>query len=277
MKYLNLLRVKHYIKNLIIFAPIFFNGSLFIGNNIYKMIISYICFSLVTSAVYIINDIHDKDSDSKHFRKRNRPIASNQVSIRCGYLICFLLLLISSLLAILSKIPCNSLVIMYSYLIINILYTYLLKNIPYVEILVIILNFIIRIIYGASIFNIRISLLLYITVISLSLYLILGKRRNEIIKNGINARKVLKYYDNQVFNILIIVSLILTIVSYLVWTILTNYLLILSIPIVIFALIRYNRNIFKNIYDDPTEIITSDYLIIVLSIIWILINSLMLY
>lgn len=79
------------------------------------------------------------------------------------------------------------------------------------------------------------------------------------------------------FNILIIVSLILTIVSYLVWTILTNYLLILSIPIVIFALIRYNRNIFKNIYDDPTEIITSDYLIIVLSIIWILINSLMLY
>ena len=277
MKYLNLLRVKHYIKNLIIFAPIFFNGSLFIGNNIYKMIISYICFSLITSVVYIINDIHDKDSDSKHFRKRNRPIASNQVSIRCGYLICFLLLLISSLLAILLKIPCNSLVIMYSYLIINILYTYLLKNIPYVEILVIILNFIIRIIYGASIFNIRISLLLYITVICLSLYLILGKRRNEIIKNGISARKVLKYYDNQVFNILIIVSLILTIVSYLVWTILTNYLLILSIPIVIFALIRYNRNIFKNIYDDPTEIITSDYLIIVLSIIWILINSLMLY
>ena len=125
MKYLNLLRVKHYIKNLIIFAPIFFNGSLFIGNNIYKMIISYICFSLVTSAVYIINDIHDKDSDSKHFRKRNRPIASNQVSIRFACLICFLLLLISSLLAFLSKIPCNSLVIMYSYLIINILYTYL--------------------------------------------------------------------------------------------------------------------------------------------------------
>ena len=162
-------------------------------------------------------------------------------------------------------------------LFINILYTYILKNIPYLDIFIIILNFIIRILYGASILSIKISLLLYITIINLALYLIIGKRRGEIIKNGIKARKVLKYYNNKIFDRLMIISLLLTIISYFIWVITKKFLLIITLPIVIFALIRYNKNVFRNSYDDPIEIITNDYLIFALFIFWIIVVTLILY
>ena len=84
---LKLMRVKHYIKNILIFLPIIFSYNFSNTTFLIKTIISFISFCLIASCVYIFNDIQDKDLDSKHPKKKNRPIASGKISIKFAYLI----------------------------------------------------------------------------------------------------------------------------------------------------------------------------------------------
>lgn len=77
-----LLRVKHYIKNLLIFIPLFFAGKIFDRNLLEKAFIGFVCFCLISSAVYILNDIQDREKDRLHPKKKMRPIASGSISVK---------------------------------------------------------------------------------------------------------------------------------------------------------------------------------------------------
>ena len=82
MKYIRLMRVKHWIKNLLIFLPIIFSGKLFSGTeNLFEFILGVFAFCLTSSIVYIINDIVDAPKDRLHKTKKNRPIASGEIKI----------------------------------------------------------------------------------------------------------------------------------------------------------------------------------------------------
>ncbi len=80
MDYLKLMRVKHYVKNLLIFVPVFFSKKIFDLSMISQVCIGFVCFSLISSAVYILNDIRDVEKDRKHPKKKNRPIASGKIN-----------------------------------------------------------------------------------------------------------------------------------------------------------------------------------------------------
>ena len=218
---LKLIRVKHWIKNLLIFLPLIFSGNLLNKNYLITTILGFLSFSLAASTIYIINDIKDKDKDKLHEIKKNRPIASGKISISKAIIIAVVLFILSFIFCILATKNIWSLSYLYIliYVLINIGYSLKLKNIPLVDITIIVIGFLLRVIFGASLLNIAISNWLYLTIISVSFYLALGKRRNEIIKAGSKSRTVLRYYTKEFLDKNMYMFLAISIVFYSLWTV----------------------------------------------------------
>lgn len=197
--YIKLMRPKHYLKNILIFLPLVFSGKLLEGQSLLNGIYAFISFSLAASVVYIINDIRDKEKDALHEVKKSRPIASGKVSIKNAIILTIFLLIISYLfncLATFSLLDLRYLFIIV-YIILNVFYSFGLKNIPLLDIVILVSGFLIRVLYGANVIEVEISNWLYLTIMAISFYLGLGKRRNEIIKSGSKSREVLKYYNRE--------------------------------------------------------------------------------
>lgn len=268
--YINLMRPKHYIKNLLIFFPIIFSSNLFNVNLLCSTIMAFIAFSLSASIVYIVNDIKDKEKDKLHEKKKNRPIASGKVSVKNAIILAIFLFLISLLFQIgaASEVTHMSYLYILVYIFINIFYSLGLKNVPLLDITILVSGFLIRVLYGASIAGISVSNWLYLTIISAAFYLGLGKRRNEIKKSGTKSREVLKYYNENFLDKNMYMCLSLTIVFYALWTVdpsnvlKTGNLLIWTVPIVILILMKYSMNIENDSLGDPVDVVLEDKILL---------------
>lgn len=273
MEYIKLMRPKHYIKNVLIFLPLIFSGMFFENDNFFKTLIGCICFCLICSSIYIINDIKDKEKDKKHKTKCTRPISSGKVSVKNAIIELIGILLITIMIVINTKVPLTSILLLLTYFIINLGYSFGLKNVVLLDVAIIVLGFIIRVVYGATLLSIEVSNWLYLTIISISFYLALGKRRNEIEKNGKNARNVLKYYSKDFLDKNMYMFLSMAIVFYSLWATdnsivkENNNLMIWTIPIVIILCMRYSLNIEGNSSGDPTEVILKDKCILTLGLL----------
>ncbi len=275
--FIKLIRPKHAIKNILIFLPLFFSGLVFNLDYFLKTLCGFVCFTLIACCIYIINDINDYKLDNNHPVKKNRPIASGRVSIKQAAIYCAIIFIIANVLLFVLKMPLESVALVYSYFILNIAYSLKLKNVPLLDIIILVFGFIIRLIFGASILHIEVSNWLLLTVISISFYMGLGKRRNEI---GSNSRKVLKYYNKEFLDKNMYMILACAIVFYSLWTIdanvalETNNMLVWTTPLIIVLSMRYSMIIEQSDYADPVEVITSDkYLLALLAITGISIFS----
>ncbi len=268
MDYIKLMRPKHYIKNLLVFLPLIFSGLLTNQAYLIQTIIGYIAFCLTASTIYIMNDIRDKEKDKKHTKKKNRPIASGRVPVKNAIILIVVLLIAVTLILYFSKINMTAIIFLVTYFVINIGYSFGLKNVPLVDIAIIVAGFVIRVLYGGAINNIETSNWLYLTIITLSFYLALGKRRNEISKEGKKARKVLKYYTQEFLDKNMYMFLSMAIVFYSLWATSTEMVikshnrLIITIPIIMLLCMRYSMNIEDNSDGDPTEVIIKDKVIL---------------
>lgn len=277
--YMKLLRVKHWLKNFLIFFPLLFSGKFFTENMILTFF-AFLAFSFAASTVYIINDIKDKEKDKKHDIKKNRPIASGNVSIKQAVIIAILLFALSFFINVFTIPNRISFIWIIIYLIINILYSFGLKNVPLLDVFLLVLGFLIRVLYGASVINIDVSTWLYLTVLSVSFYLSLGKRRNEIIKNGTKSRDVLKFYSKEYLDKNMYMCLALAIVFYSLWCgdISSSYKYIMfSVPLVIIICMKYNMILEGNSYGDPVEVVLSDKTLILLILLYAIFIFLCLY
>lgn len=261
---LKLMRIKHYLKNGLIFLPLIFNSQLFEIKPLLMTFYGFISFCLISSAVYVINDIKDVEKDRMHKIKKNRPIASGAISIKEAILL-FIVLTISSLCINIFIIKEFSSILLISlYLILNIMYSLGLKNIPIIDVVILVSGFVIRVIYGASISSIEISKWLYLTVMSGSFFMGFGKRRNEIIKQGNDSRAVLKYYTKDYLDKFMYACLVLTLMFYSLWSVDTSTTakfgenMIYTIPLVMIIFMKYCLDIEGNSYGDPVDVITSD-------------------
>lgn len=178
--YLKLIRLKHSIKNLLVFLPIFFSRTILNKYNFFITLIGLVIFTLTSSSIYIINDIKDIEKDKKHPTKCKRPIAAGKISIKQAIIFLIILLLIVISLIILLKLPKESILLLLAYFILNLIYSFGAKNVPLLDIVILVSGFVIRILFGASLTNINVSNWLLLTVLTLSFYMGLGKRRNEI-------------------------------------------------------------------------------------------------
>ena len=265
MEYLRLIRVKHYLKNLLIFLPAIFSGMLFYSNIIFKLIIMFFAFSFISSIVYIINDIKDIENDKKHPIKKNRPLASGKISMYNAFFVIMLLALSTIFLLYVSDLLFDvSTLILVLYFVLNLSYSFGLKNIPLVDIVILAFGFVLRVIYGGVGVGIEVSNWLFLTVLSISFYMAFGKRRNELLKNGYSSRKVLKEYNKNFLDKNMYMFLALTIVFYSLWVINTfgNSLFKYSIVFVTIILLKYCMDIEEDNFGDPIEVITHDKILL---------------
>lgn len=265
--YLRLIRVKHYLKNLLIFFPLFFSNNLININLFTQTTLAFLSFCFSCSIVYIINDIKDKEKDKLHEKKKNRPIASGKVSIKEAYILIFVLIILSIICFLIAGLDIKTGIYILVYIIINIFYSFGMKNIPLLDISLLASGFLIRVLYGAAVIDVEVSQWLYLTVISMAFYLVIGKRRNEIIKTGTETRNVLKYYTKEFLDKNMYMCLSLAIVFYSLWTMDYNYgdsMLTWTVPIVMLICMKYSMNVEKDGDGDPTDIIYGDKILLLL-------------
>ena len=281
MKYLKLMRVKHYLKNGLVALPLIFAGLLLDFNSIYKTIIAFLVFSFTASIVYIINDIKDIEKDKKHPIKKNRPLASGKVSVKGAIiLIVILALLICSILYFNNCLFNYSTLIILLYLGLNLLYSFGLKNIPLLDVSILAFGFVLRVIYGGMIIGVEISNWLFLTILSVSFYMALGKRRNELIKlkDG-KTRNVLKYYNKDFLDKNMYMFLSLSIVFYSLWSTMAikDNLFKYSVIFVILILMKYSMDVESDGYGDPVDVILNDYILLIIVIVYLIFTLGVLY
>lgn len=282
--YIKLIRVKHWLKNFLIFIPLMFSTQILVVNKLLLTLIGFISFCFISSTVYIINDLNDVKKDRKHPIKKKRPIASGAVSKKEAIVIAGILFLISVLLNIfvIKELVCLLFILLY--LLLNICYSRGLKNVAIVDVVILVSGFVIRVVYGAFINGIIISNWLYLTVMAGSFFMGFGKRRNESIKQGSKSRKVLKYYTKEYLDKFMYICLILAIVFYSLWSIdvetidrIGNNYMIYTIPFLLVIVMRYCLHMEGDSFGEPIDIITSDKVLISLISVFVFSMFLIVY
>lgn len=269
-------RPRQWTKNLLVVAaPIFsfqFSGTIFLNT-----LIALICFCLISSSVYLLNDSLDVNQDKLHPIKKYRPIASGQISINYARFCSILFLLISFLISL--KISKLLLLVLILYTFIQITYCLKLKNKPIFDLLCISSGFLLRSISGGVASTINISPWFLLTIGLLAFFLAVEKRKAEILQfqeNGKLTRKVLKRYSLPLLLRMESLSSNSAFISYALWSsgptiqgAPTSWML-LTTPFVLFGILRYqllsdpdeiNRNKFKDLKfttQNPEEILLKD-------------------
>lgn len=282
--YIKLLRIHHYIKNFLVFAALGCSGQLFQLNKFTYAGFGFAAFCMTSSAIYIINDIRDKEKDQLHPIKCRRPIASGEVREKEALSLLAVVLLVAGLFNGIVYKPFSSFLLAL-YFLFNLFYSLGLKNKPLVDVAILTSGFLIRVLYGAVITEIEISNWLYLTVIVLAFYFSLGKRRNELTRTSANGetRKVLKYYTVAFLDKNMYMCLGLANTFYSLWCMDSSTIshygksLVFTIPMVLLITMKYSMDVEGNSDGDPVEVLLHDKVLLLLCVLYTLVMFVALY
>lgn len=215
--FISLVRPEHWVKNLFIFIPAFFAARLSEMDLLARAMAGFVAFSLIASAVYVINDMVDAPQDRNHPDKRRRPLASGALGYRAAGMLLVLLLLGG--FGISRQLGAVPLLIGFLYLIINLLYSFRLKNIAIVDISLIAVGFLLRVFMGGAVTSVAVSQWLIVLTFLLALILGLAKRRGEFIiaTEGAVFRKSLEGYSLPFLDVGMVMCSTVAIVAYLMY------------------------------------------------------------
>ena len=253
------MRPRQWTKNAFVFAALVFDRqlpnpeALFVGQDwtqlipFFRTFAAFVLFCLISSSVYIINDIADVQADRQHPTKRNRPIASGRLPIPVAAVAAGILLLVTVPLAYLLSPWLAAVTLVY--FIVNLAYSLWLKHVPLIDVLIIAAGFVLRVTGGVLALESvqRFSPWLYVVTTLLALYLGFGKRRAELamLADGASShRKVLDGYTIPLLDQLILIVSSTTIVAYSLYTFSApnlpqNHAMMLTIPFVLYGIFRY--------------------------------------
>ena len=277
LSYIRVCRPKHWIKNGFVIAPLIFSLN-FNQESFVQCLVAVIAFCCASSFVYVLNDLVDRNRDRMHPEKRNRPIAAGAISITGAIFICGLLAAIITIICI--RLGIQEIVVIVSYIILNLAYSFILKHIILLDVMAIALGFILRIVAGAFAVEVEVSHWMVLCTFFLSLFLGFSKRKKEIESLGkTEQRSVLKQYDESQLNLLISISVSLTIVTYSLYTFDNKVVeqfgsgaLIYTVPIVVYGVLRYLVIVFQqNKGEDVAELVLKDIGIILTVIVFLVV------
>jgi 4-hydroxybenzoate polyprenyltransferase len=276
---LKTMRPRQWPKNIFLFAALVFDKQLLILNAFLRTAAGFGLFCLISSAVYIFNDIADIEADRQHPEKKNRPIPSGKLPIGIAWVACILLLIVSLILGY--WLSPDFAIVLAAYFLLNLVYSKWLKHIPIVDVLVLAACFVLRVGAGVTIIHVeRFSPWLYVVMTLLALYLGFGKRRAEIAllsDDAIAHRKVLEGYTIPLLDQYILIVSGTTIVAYSLYTfsavnLPANHSMMLTVPFVLYAIFRYLYLVqIKHAGGEPEEILLSDRPLQIALFLWALV------
>lgn len=264
-----LLRPTHWSKNLFVFLPLFFGQEF---NNLSLLgasCVAFLLMSMLSSCIYILNDICDLEYDRWHREKSHRPIAAGRVSIPVAYLLCGVLLSLVALLVWLLMPRLDVVIVLGIYFLMNVAYVFKIKNIAIIDLLVVAFGFVLRILLGAVVIEVQPSHWIVLMTLLLALFLVMAKRRDDVLmyeQENVAMRRNIKAYNRLFLDHAITLVAAVMLVSYIMYTVDDeniarfdcNYIYTTTI-FVIAALLRYLQIIFIDQKSgSPTRIIMKD-------------------
>lgn len=283
---IQLIRPQQWIKNGIVLAGLIFSGSAGHPDLLLTALAAAGLFCLLSSSIYIVNDLADADADRNHPVKANRPIAAGRISP--GTAISLALILSVAALIPAFFLGRNFFLISCSYLILSLLYSFILKHIVIIDVMSIAAGFVLRALAGSVVIEVEFSGWLLISSFLLALFLGFGKRRHELVLlegKSDQHRRILKRYTSYFLDQLIGVVTPAVLVCYLLYVIspevqekLHTQYLYLTTPFVIYGIFRYLYLIhLEERGGSPTQLLLTDRPILLTVLLWLITALLLLY
>ncbi|MBN2527483.1 MAG: decaprenyl-phosphate phosphoribosyltransferase [Deltaproteobacteria bacterium] len=263
-----LARPAQWVKNIFVFTSLIFSGLVFEIIPLIDAIIAFATFSMVSSAVYYLNDFIDMSEDRLHERKRNRPLAAGILPGWAGS-VGFVVLALGGLTITWFTLGFVSTLIVLFYLLLNLGYSLGLKNVVIIDVLLISAGFVLRILAGAAAISRLPSTWLILCGVTISLFLGFTKRKAEIVYLGemaIQHRKVLASYNESFLDQIISIVTAATVICYILYTVdpqtvimVGSRLLLFSVPLVLYGIFRYLYLVYHDKSGgDPTKTVFTD-------------------
>lgn len=281
------LRPRQWIKNGFVLLPLLFAQELFQIESVLLTIEAVVIFCILSSAVYLINDIADLDEDRNHPEKKYRPLAAGYLSLRLVWMITTALLLTSLLWGVL--LGTKFFLILIIYFMIQVVYTFFLKRTVILDVFCISSGFFLRVVAGAVAIQVMISRWLIICTILIAMFLSLAKRRHELTLMGAedagNHRKVLSEYTPYLLDQMIGVITAATLLSYMLYCVSPETVekfntdrLIYTFPFVLYGIFRYLYLIHKRKQGGaPEKVLLTDLPLMVSVVLWGFCSMLIIY
>jgi 4-hydroxybenzoate polyprenyltransferase len=256
------MRPKQWTKNVFVWAALLFDQKLFQVEPFLRTLVTFLLFCLISSAVYIINDLVDIEKDRQHPSKRNRPLASGALDPRLALVAAVTMIAVSLPAALWLGFAASA--ILYGYLLLMVTYSFWLKNIVIVDVLTIPAGFVLRVAAGVVVVQAeRFSPWLYVCMLLLALFIAIGKRRQEIVLmqgGSRDTRSILQEYNVGFLDEMLAVVSSSTVMAYSLYTfsapnVPPNHTLMLTIPFVLYGLFRYLYLIHVRGETDPPDVI----------------------
>jgi 4-hydroxybenzoate polyprenyltransferase len=272
------MRPKQWTKNVLIYAGVVFDGQLFDRESLTIVTISFVLLCLAASTIYVVNDLADIERDRQHPRKKLRPLPSGQVSVPIAAVAAVLLPIISVGGA--AMLNSRYAVILIFYIALHIMYSFWIKHIVLLDLLTITAGYVLRVAAGVLVIDVaRFSPWLYTCTALLALFLIIGKRRQELLMLGEDAnniRPIFKQYNLPLLDELLRMVTTSILIAYILYTIEApsmllagNNLALITIPFVMYALFRYQYLIHvKGEGSAPDEVLFQDRPLLASIILW---------
>jgi 4-hydroxybenzoate polyprenyltransferase len=282
---LQTMRPKQWIKNLIVFAALVFDGQLGQAEPFLRTLAGFGLLCVLSSTVYLFNDLADIEKDRLHPKKRTRPLASGRLNRTLALATAVILPLIALPFSL--ALGWQFAVVAAIYLVSNVLYSFRLKHVVIIDVLILALGYVLRVAAGVVLITVeRFSPWLYLCITLVALFMGFGKRRGELVlmnSNSGESRRVLQDYTVPFLDELINMVATATIISYSLYTFSApnlpeNHAMMLTIPFVIYGIFRYLYLIhIKGEGGAPDELVLTDRPLQVTFILWGLLAVAVLY
>lgn len=261
------LRPHQWAKNSFVLAPLVFARALGDLHAIHRALLAFAAFCAISSAVYLINDLRDREADRRHPLKKHRPLAAGTLS--AGVAVVAALLLALGAVALAHHLNPRVLTVIAVYVTLNLLYSTVLKHVVILDVMIVAVGFVLRVLAGGAAIGVAVSSWLVLCTIFLALFLAFSKRRHEIVllaHDAADQRKVLSSYSPAFLDQMINVVSASSVVCYALYAIAPQTTekyhtehLVYTIPLVLFGIFRYLYLMYQSKdARSPTDAILSD-------------------
>nr|ABH02999.1 SpaN [Spirochaeta aurantia] len=274
---LRLMRPKEYIKNLLVFLPMFFAMRLNEVDLWVQSSVAFLGFCLISSSIYVINDLKDVEADRIHPVKKHRPIASGAVPVTIAWVVFSVLVLAAFAVSLSTSLP--FFVLQLAYFVLNLLYTWKLKTVAIVDICILSAGFLLRLFVGSAVTSIPLSGWIILVLFFLTLLLGAGKRRDDLLllEAGLDTKRAsVRGYSLEMLNVLTTVVGTAGLVCYIIYTMTpevmarfqSEHLYLTAFPVVAGVLRYFQIMLVEKRTGSPTELFLKDAGMASMVILW---------